>query len=85
MSLQDALIERFQLQARYDTSTRADTRKELSDKTRAVSGKDGLISVEVDDTDPQLAAQIANAYVEELHNLLGTLKSGKSTHSKETK
>ena len=73
VSLQDALIERFQLQARYDTSTRADTRKELSDKTRAVSGKDGLISVEVDDTDPQLAAQIANAYVEELHNLLGKL------------
>jgi uncharacterized protein involved in exopolysaccharide biosynthesis len=73
VSLQEALVDRFQLQERYDTKTRVDARKELSDKIRAVSGKDGLISVEVDDKDPQFAAQLANAHVEELAKLLGKL------------
>jgi uncharacterized protein involved in exopolysaccharide biosynthesis len=40
---------------------------------RAASSKDGLISVEVDDTDPKLAADLANAHVEELGKLLGKL------------
>jgi tyrosine-protein kinase Etk/Wzc len=32
-----------------------------------------LISVEVDDKDPKFAADLANAHVEELRNLLGRL------------
>jgi len=73
VTLQDAIIDRFKLQERYDTKTRVDARKELTDNVRTASGKDGLISVEVDDKDPQFAAQLANAHVEELAKLLGKL------------
>jgi uncharacterized protein involved in exopolysaccharide biosynthesis len=71
--LQDALIERFKLQERYGAETKTETRKELTQNVRASSGKDGFISIEVDDKDPQFSAQLANAHVEELGKLLGKL------------
>ena len=72
-SVQDALIERFKLMERYEAKFKDDARKQLEGKVRASSGKDGLIAVEVDDKDPQFAADLANAHVEELHKLLGRL------------
>lgn len=71
--VQDELIERFKLQDRYKTQFKADTRAALTGSTRATSGKDGLITVEVDDKDPQFAADLANAHVEELQKLLAKL------------
>jgi tyrosine-protein kinase Etk/Wzc len=73
VTLQDSLIERFKLLERYETKTKLDARLELKDNVRATSGKDGLISLEVDDKDPQFAADLANAHVEELSKLLGRL------------
>jgi uncharacterized protein involved in exopolysaccharide biosynthesis len=72
-AVQDGLIERFKLQDRYDEKYKIDTRKELEKNTRTASGKDGLISLEFDDEDPQFAADVANAYVEELRKVLGRL------------
>ena len=72
-SVQDALIERFKLQERYDEKYKEDTRKELAQNARSASGKDGLISIEVDDKDPQFAADLANAHVDELQKLLAKL------------
>lgn len=72
-SVQDTLIERFKLQDRYETKYKADTRMALTGSTRVTSGKDGLITVEVDDKDPQFAADLANAHVEELQKLLAKL------------
>ena len=73
VTLQDALIERFKLLERYEAKTKTDARLALTGSVRAVSGKDGLISVEVDDKDPKFAAELANAHVEELGKLLGKL------------
>jgi tyrosine-protein kinase Etk/Wzc len=73
VTVQDALIERFKLLERYEAKTKTDARLALTGSVRAVSGKDGLISVEVDDKDPQFAADLANAHVEELGKLLGKL------------
>ena len=72
-SVQEALIARFNLQDRYETPLKTDTRATLTGSTRAAAGKDGLITVEIDDTDPQFAANLANAYVEELQKLLARL------------
>ena len=72
-SVQDVLIERFKLMQRYDKKYREDTRLELSANTLVGTGKDGLISIDVGDTDPQFAAQLANAYVEELGLLLNRI------------
>ncbi|WP_199052843.1 Wzz/FepE/Etk N-terminal domain-containing protein [Aquitalea sp. ASV15] len=65
-SVADNLIRRFNLQQRYQTKTMADTRRRLATMTDAVSGKDGLIALSVDDEDPKFAATLANAYVDEL-------------------
>ena len=72
-SVQDELIERFKLQERYETKFKDDTRLTLTANARASSGKDGIISIQVDDKDPQFAADLANAHVDELQKLLARL------------
>ncbi|TNF54065.1 MAG: lipopolysaccharide biosynthesis protein [Burkholderiales bacterium] len=72
-SLQDALIERFGLMERYEAEYPDDAREALSENARVSSGKDGLITVSVDDHDPAFAAELANAHVQELTLLLGRL------------
>jgi capsule polysaccharide export protein KpsE/RkpR len=47
----------------------AETREELEKQASVSNGTDGLITVVVDDEDAQRAADIANAYVEELEKL----------------
>jgi tyrosine-protein kinase Etk/Wzc len=71
--VQDRLIERFSLKKRYETEYLQDARLALKDHVRVSSGKDGLLSVEADDHDPEFAAQLANAHVEELAKLLERL------------
>ena len=65
----DSLIKRFKLRELYDKKTYVETRKKLADVSDISSGKDGIISIAVDDEDPKRAAEIANAYVEELDKL----------------
>jgi uncharacterized protein involved in exopolysaccharide biosynthesis len=72
-SIADALIQRFHLQQLYKKKLRSETRKELKSNTKIVSEKSGMMSIAVEDHDPKRAADIANAYVEELHSLMGHL------------
>jgi tyrosine-protein kinase Etk/Wzc len=72
-SIQDGLIDRFKLQERYDEKYKQDARKKLQDNTQIAAGKEGIISVEVDDKDPKFAADLANAHVYELRKLLSKL------------
>jgi len=69
----DNLIGRFDLNRRYVRSYPSDTRKELAERTAIVAGKDGIITVDVDDPDPKRAAELANAYVDELFKLTKVL------------
>lgn len=69
----NALIARFDLAKRYESETMTDARMTLDKVSKIAAGKDGLITVDVDDYDPKSAANIANAYVEELRVLLGKL------------
>ena len=73
VTLQDSLIDRFKLLERYKAKTKTDARLALTGSVRVASGKDGLMSIEVDDKDPQFAAQLANAHVDELAKLLSKL------------
>lgn len=72
-SVEDALIERFDLMNRYEAEYRADARKTLEGNVKVTSGKDGIITVAVDDRDPKTAADMANAHVQELTRLMGRL------------
>jgi uncharacterized protein involved in exopolysaccharide biosynthesis len=69
----DSLIERFDLMKVYDVKLRSRARKDLEKATTITSGKDGIITIEVDNNDPKLAAEMANAYVEELIKLTNVL------------
>lgn len=70
----DRIIDRFKLAEIYETKYRVDARKRLQAAVRVSIGKkDNLITVEADDKEPQLAANIANAMIEELRTLTNTL------------
>lgn len=74
VTIADRLIDRYQLIRVYKTEFKTDARMELEKATRiSVGKKDGLIAVEVDDKDPQRAADLANSYVEELRRMVSTL------------
>jgi tyrosine-protein kinase Etk/Wzc len=68
-SVADAIIERFGLQAIFEVDTLDEARRQLKNVTTISSGKEGIISIEVDDKHAERAADIANAYVEELEKL----------------
>ena len=68
----EKLAHRFELQKVYQKQTMTDTLKALEGATTIVSGKDEVITIEVDDSDPERASAMANAYIEELNNLMQT-------------
>lgn len=72
-AVEDALIKRFKLMERYESEFNSDARIALKAVTKIASGKDSLITVQVDDEEPAFAAQLANGYVEELGSLLSRL------------
>jgi uncharacterized protein involved in exopolysaccharide biosynthesis len=74
----DSLIERFKLRELYDVKRMGDARRELEGRTRISAAKSGVISIEVDDRDPQRAADLSNAYIEELRKLNNTLAIGEA-------
>src|SRR5574340_635264 len=69
----DGMIERFKLMDVYEADYREDARKTLAKNSNISAGKDGLITIDVDDHDPKRAAAMANAYVDELSNMTGSL------------
>jgi uncharacterized protein involved in exopolysaccharide biosynthesis len=73
-TIADRLVDEFKLMHVYESKYRFEARKELANNSRISLGKkDGLITIEVEDTDPQRAAAIANRYVDELRRLTGQL------------
>ena len=78
-TLQDRLIDQYKLTEEYDTKYKSETRKMLSKRALVGLGKkDGLITIEVDDEDPQRAADLANSHVVELRKLSDTLAIGEA-------
>lgn len=72
-TVKDRLIARFKLAERYGLSME-DTRDTLQLHSEFSSGKkDGMLTITVTDRDPQMAANMANAYVEELARLTSTM------------
>jgi len=69
----DDLIDRFSLMSVYHKKLRIDARRRLEDVTEISAGKEGVITLSVEDRDPQRAADLANAYATELQKLTKTL------------
>ena len=69
----DSLIKRFDLMKNADPKYPSTVRDRLAGKTNIAVGKDGVITIEVDDEDPAHGATLANGYVEELLKLTQVL------------
>ena len=75
-TVQDRLVERFDLRRVYSVRYWVDARKVLSDRTEiSEDRKSGVITVIVSDRDPHRAAQLAQAYVEELDRLVAQVST----------
>lgn len=74
VTVSDRIISKFDLKRLWNHEYLDATRKELLKQVSITSGKkDGLIRVDVTDTDPKRAAAMANQYVEELRTLTNGL------------
>ena len=66
----DGVIDRFKLMELYKTKSRENARRGLADTLKARDDKkSGIITIGVEDKDPKRAADMANAFVEELKNM----------------
>ena len=75
-TVQDRLIEQFQLQKIYHDSKIEDARKDLAAHTDiSVDRKSGIITIAVTDHDPKRAAAMAQSYVNELDRLVAQLST----------
>ena len=73
-TVQDRLVDQYKLMQVYDVKYRFEARQALQQNARVTLGKkDGLITVEVDDEDPQRAADLANSHVDELRRMTNVL------------
>jgi tyrosine-protein kinase Etk/Wzc len=73
-AIEDALIQHFELKARYHVKNISDARRAFeSHATVSLGTKDGLIRISVTDRDPNTAAEIANAYVDEFRKFSAKL------------
>jgi uncharacterized protein involved in exopolysaccharide biosynthesis len=72
----DAVIRRFDLCKVYGVRYQEDARKKLADHTEiAEDKKSGIIVINVRDHDPRRAAQMTQAYVEAVNNLLAAVST----------
>lgn len=82
-TISDRIIDSFSLQQRYTAKTREETYEALADHARFLVTDEGLISIAVEDREPVVAAQIANAYVDELNTLARELVTSKTREKRE--
>jgi capsule polysaccharide export protein KpsE/RkpR len=75
-TVQDHLIDHFDLRAKYHEDYMEDARKKLSQRTSiAEDKKSGIISISVRDRDAHLATDMANAYVDELGSVMAKVST----------
>ena len=79
ITVQDGVIKRLGLMDTWHLHKRAEARGILTANSKFVSEKGGMISITVKDGDPYRAAQIASAYVDELHDINSRLIIGEAS------
>jgi uncharacterized protein involved in exopolysaccharide biosynthesis len=77
-TIEDNLIDRFHLQNVYGQKLRMGARSTLRGNSEFEAASDGLIYIRVKDHNPNLAAVLANAYVDALHTMNSRLAIGQA-------
>ncbi|MBN2457255.1 MAG: hypothetical protein JXB29_12085 [Sedimentisphaerales bacterium] len=76
----DAIIDRFDLIKAYEEKKyKSNVRKRLRNNTTIKVSDEGIVTITVEDKDPNRAAAMANAYVEQLDHQNKRLSSGQAT------
>jgi capsule polysaccharide export protein KpsE/RkpR len=82
--VKDAIIDRFKLMDIYKTKYRSDAYQKLDKRSSFIAGKkDGIITITIDDKNPKLAANLANAYMDELGKFAVNVSVAGAGRSKE--
>jgi uncharacterized protein involved in exopolysaccharide biosynthesis len=66
----EKIVNRFDLIKVYDQDSVSEAIKKLNKNVSVMAGKEGVITVEVEDYNPKRAAELANAYVQELDKMM---------------
>jgi len=75
-TVQNDLIEKFDLQRVYGLRRMVDTRKELTRRTDiSIDRKSGIMTIRVTDHDPKRAMALAHEYIAELNNVVTHLNA----------
>src|SRR6201993_3568358 len=73
-TVQDALVNKFDLRKQYGEKRYEDARRRLENRTDITSDrKSGIITIRVSDTNPQRVAEMGREYVEQLNHVVITL------------
>ncbi len=81
-TMAEAVIERFKLRERHRTPLMQDAVRRLQGASSVTASREGVISVTIEDTDPALAAAMANFHMEHLEQLLGRIGTGEATRQR---
>ncbi|MFI5057419.1 MAG: GumC family protein [Candidatus Acidiferrales bacterium] len=83
-SVEDRLVDRFELRRVYGTRLEEGARLTLSENTSiSEDRKSGIITIAVTDHDPARAATLAQAYVEELDRVVAQLSTSSARRERE--
>jgi capsule polysaccharide export protein KpsE/RkpR len=83
-TVEDRLIERFDLRKVYGARLEVAARQRLAENTSiSEDRKSGILTISVTDADPKRAAAIAKAYVEELDRLVAQLSTSSARKERE--
>jgi len=76
------VVGRFGLQERYHARYNEDTIKALQDRMNISFAREGTISLRIEDTDPQMAAEMANFFVDQLDRVVSRLGTGEASRQR---
>jgi len=79
----DAIIQKFDLMKLYRAKDMTAARKELGAYTKIASEKSGFISLSVTDKDKVRAADLANAYMDQLRNLTQSMAAAEASQRRQ--
>ncbi len=81
-SIAERIMTQFNLGRRYETTTQLETYEALMDHAQFNVTGEGLLSITVEDRNPDTAAAIANAYTEEINRLSQDITSSRARENR---
>ena len=81
-TLTDAVVRKFGLRQRYRALYAQDAIKALEDRRTLSVSREGAVSIRIEETDPQLASDIANFHVSELDRLFSSYQATEAGHQR---